>query len=224
MAIVAEILLTDRTLPLVSLANSIPSGEISVSNSLPLENGQYLITVSVNEDSREAFERELDVQPEIIEAADIGQTSDGWFYQLTIEDDSGLIDSHDHEQFEGVQLEVTVTGEGLEERKVFSDYEALSTLRDRCALHDISFELLSIASDPENPGERDQFGLTDRQYRAISLAFSTGYYDSPRSITTQELADELGIAAASVSDLLRRAENQLIGHTIGSELTSRPGH
>lgn len=217
MAIVAEILLADRTLPLVGLANSIPSGEISVSNLVPLEDGQLLVTVSVDDDSRDAFEREIDAQTEIFDAAEIGQTADGWFYQLTIDDASGLVVSHDHEEFEGVSMDVTITGEGVREQKIFSDYDAFRTLRDRCEVHDIPFALLNIASDPENPGERDQFGLTDKQYRALSLAFSRGYYDTPRRLSTQELADELGIAAASASTLLRRAENQLISQTLGPE-------
>lgn len=215
MAIVAEILLPDDTLPLVDLANSIPSGEIAVENFLPLEGGQHLVTVSVDDDSREVFDRELDAQPGITDAAGIGRTADGWFYRMTVGVDSELIASHDPEQFEGVVLDRAVTGDGLRELKVFSDYEAFSTLRDRCETHDIPFELLNIASDPENPDERDRFGLTDRQFTALSLAFSRGYYDSPRRTSTQDLADELGIAAASASDLLRRAEHQLISGTLG---------
>ncbi len=215
MAIVAEILLADRTLPLVGLANSIPIGEISISNLIPLTDGYHLITVSIDNGSRDSFDQELDAHPEIVDTAEIGQTTDGWFYQLTIRDDSGLVASHDHETFEGVLLEATVTGEGLRGRKVFSNYDAFNTLRDRCDVHDIPFELLTIAADPENPGERDQFGLTDKQYRALALAFSRGYYDSPRNFSTQELADELGITAASASDLLRRGENQLINQTLG---------
>jgi predicted DNA binding protein len=215
MAIVAEILLADRTLPLVGLADSIPSGEISVSHSVPLEDGRYLVTVSVDDDSRTAFEREVDAQTEIIETAEIGQTVEGWFYQVTIDRASDLMDSHDPAEFEGVQMEATVTGDGLRELKVFSDYEAFSTLRDRCEVHDVPFELLNIASDPENPGERDRFGLTEKQYQALSLAFAGGYYDSPRDMSTQELADELGISAPSTSDLLRRAEHQLISQMLG---------
>jgi len=217
MAIVAEILLADSTLPLVGLARSIPSGEIAVANSVPLGDDELRLTVSVPDDSREAFERELDAQPEVLDAAAIGQTGDGWFYQLTVVDDSGLVDAHDHEEFEGVLVDASVTAEGLREQKVFADYEAFRTLRDRCQVHDIPFELLHIAADPENPGERDQFGLTEKQYQAISLAFARGYYDSPRQTSTQELAAELDISAAAASDLLRRAENQLISQTIGPE-------
>jgi predicted DNA binding protein len=215
MAIVAEILLADPTLPLVGVANAMPSGEISLTHSTPLEDGRYLVMVSIDDASREAFERDLDGQPEVLDVNAIGQTADGWFYQLFLDGDSVLFASHDPGEFEGAMLEATVTGGGLRERKVFANYEAFNTFRDRCAVYGIPLELLNIASNPENPEERDQFGLTDRQYTALTLAFSRGYYDSPRRLSTQELADELGIAAASASDLLRRAEHQLISQTLG---------
>lgn len=219
MAIVAEILLRDQTLPLVDLANSMSSNKIPISNIVPLEDGRLLVAVTVTDNSREAFERSVDAQPEIVDAVEIGRTAEGWFYRLTIDDESGLVASHDHEEFNGVLMDVTVTDEGLRHQKVFSDYEALNTHRDLCAVHDISFTLLNIAADPENPGERDQFGLTEKQYRALSIAFAHGYYDSPRTLSTQELANELGIAGPSASDLLRRAENQLISQTLGAGLS-----
>lgn len=178
MAIVAEILLADRTLPLVGLASSIPSNKILISNLVPLEDGRLLVTVTVTDSSREAFERNVDAQPEIVDAVEIGRTADGWFYRLTIDDESGLVASHDHEEFNGVLMDATVTDEGLRHQKVFSDYDAFNTHRDLCAIHDISFTLLTIAADPEHPGERDQFGLTEKQYRALSIAFANGYWTS----------------------------------------------
>jgi predicted DNA binding protein len=217
MVVVAEILLADRTLPLVGLADSVPSGELSIPSSFVLEDDKILITVSFDADSRSAFVRGLEEQPQVIDATEIGQTVDGLCYQLVVEDDSNLVAAHDLEELEGMLMEATVTGEGIRERKAFSDYDALRTLRDRCEVRDIPFELLNIALDPENTDERDQFGLTDKQYRAISVAFSGGYYDSPRRLSTAELASELGVSSAAASDLLRRAERQLISETVGPE-------
>ncbi|MCO8244129.1 helix-turn-helix domain-containing protein [Haladaptatus sp. AB643] len=217
MAIVAEILLADRALPLVDLACSIPSNEISISNIVPLEDERLLVAVTMTDDSREAFEREVDAQPEVVDTVKLGRTAEGWFYRLTIDDESGLAASHDHEAFKGVLMNAAVTPEGVRHQKVFSDYEAFKTHRDLCAAQNIPFKLLNIAADPENPGERDQFGLTEKQHQAISLAFARGYYDSPRTLSTKELANELGISGPSASDLLRRAENQLISQTLGPE-------
>jgi predicted DNA binding protein len=215
MAIVAEILLADPSLPLVGLAQALPSREISVVNTVQLETGHYLVTVSIDDDSNATFERELDSHPEIADVTPIGKTADGWFYQVTIDGAAELFDSHDPGEFEGVMMDATITAEGLRELKVFSNYEGFQKLRDRCEVYGIPFELLNIASDPENPDKRDQFGLTDKQYRALSVAYAGGYYDSPRRMSTQELADELGTTAPSTSDLVRRAEKQLISQMLG---------
>lgn len=217
MVLVAEILLADRTLPLVGLAEAIPSGELSISNPFILDNNKILMTVTVDTGSHDVFDRKLDSATGVINAMEIGQTADGWFYQLIVRDDSNLAQSHDPEEIEGVVMDATVTSEGIREQKVFSDYESLATLRDRCKVHDIPFELLKIASDPENDGERDLFGLTDKQFRAISIAFAEGYYDSPREFMTDDLASELDVSAAAASDLLRRAERQLISETVGPQ-------
>jgi hypothetical protein len=43
-----------------------------------------------------------------------------------------------------------------------------------------------------------------------------GYYDVPRSVSLVEVADELGVAAATASELLRRAESNLMGRLFGA--------
>jgi predicted DNA binding protein len=58
--------------------------------------------------------------------------------------------------------------------------------------------------------------LTDRQYEAVETATRLGYYDVPRSVSLVEVADELGVAAATASELLRRAESNLMGRLFGA--------
>lgn len=215
MAIIAEILLASQSLPLVELARALPNQEISLSQVVPVEESRFLFMLSVAADGQEAFDAAVDDQPEVVDVTPVGRTPDGWFYQLVAERDSDLSESHDPQRFEGALLEATITGEGWIERKVFADYDAFKTFRDRCEVYEVPFELLNISSDPENPGERAQFGLTDRQYEALAIAFSLGYYDTPRTATTAEIAQELSISAPALSDLLRRAEHQLISQTLG---------
>jgi predicted DNA binding protein len=52
---------------------------------------------------------------------------------------------------------------------------------------------------------------------ALTLALARGYYESPRQVSTDELAEELGISQPATSDLLRRAERQLMSSALGSE-------
>lgn len=52
--------------------------------------------------------------------------------------------------------------------------------------------------------------LTDRQREVLQLAHDRGYYEWPRRITQEELAEELDLSAATVTQHLRSAEQKLI--------------
>jgi predicted DNA binding protein len=217
MVVVAEIRLADQSLPLVAVAAALPTGSLSVSHSTTLDSGDLHLTVTVDDADRSPFVEAIQDQSAVRNFAEIGETADGWLYQVTVVEAERLLSTHDPAVVEGTPVDVTITAKGIEEQKIFADYAAFSTLQERCAANDIPFELVHIASDPENPGERDQFGLTDKQYRAITVAFRNGYYDSPRTFSTDELAAELGVSSAAASERLRRAERQLLSETIGPQ-------
>lgn len=60
--------------------------------------------------------------------------------------------------------------------------------------------------------------LTERQERLIRDAIEHGYYDTPRTCSLTELADELGLAKSTVSEILHRAEESIIKRFVRSEL------
>lgn len=52
--------------------------------------------------------------------------------------------------------------------------------------------------------------LTDRQRTVIETAWEQGYYDVPRTATTDDLAAELDLDASTVAEHLQRAERNLL--------------
>jgi hypothetical protein len=52
--------------------------------------------------------------------------------------------------------------------------------------------------------------LTDRQAQALEAAAAAGYYRIPRPTNLRQLAAQMGITSAALSELLRRAEAQII--------------
>ena len=52
--------------------------------------------------------------------------------------------------------------------------------------------------------------LTHRQIDVLIQAYEQGYYEIPRNIRTQDLADDLGISRYGAEKNLRKAENKLI--------------
>lgn len=62
--------------------------------------------------------------------------------------------------------------------------------------------------------------LTTRQREVATEALARGYYDWPRKITNERLAEELGISRATLHEHLRKAEHTLLS----SALTDTAGH
>lgn len=218
MTLVTELLVSGPTLPLVDVAASLPTPEIDLVHAVRVDGEHVLFVVSVADDSHERFETVVSQHDEVSAVTPLGETTDGWFYQVRYERLPSFFEAFDPQEFEGVLTQATITGDGYREDKVFSDYEAFNRLREHCGNHGVSLQLLSIDSDPAGDPQR-QFGLTERQREALELALSHGYYESPRGVSTTELGEKLGISAASTSELLRRAEQTLISEALDLEGT-----
>jgi predicted DNA binding protein len=168
----------------------------------------FIVQIDPEDDVAEADLAALD---EIEETTVLGGTSEKVVYKLVVDVDESVSSAFDPERIDGAPVEPTIiTPEGWHERKVFTDFEAFTEFRESCENNGISFDLRSMTPDPSESDDLSGDELTDRQREAITLAISRGYYESPRQVTTEELAEELGISQPSLSGLLRRAERQLL--------------
>lgn len=221
MAITTEFVLRSSSLPLVSLPERLPPDEIECMHALCLQPDVQVFTVQFDQDDCVSTE-ELLTLDEIVEVDSLGETGDKTVYRLTVELEESVSEAFAPD-FEGAQLESTViTPEGWYETKVFKEYEGFNEFRKSCENHGISLDLVSISPDPSTADDSSQDGLTDRQREALTLAISRGYYESPRQVTAEELADELGISQPSLSSLLRRGEQQLIASSLGAQVPVNP--
>jgi len=60
--------------------------------------------------------------------------------------------------------------------------------------------------------------LTENQERIFWLALKSGFFDYPRQIDMAELASKLGIASATLSEILRRGTRRLLEHYFKREI------
>lgn len=75
---------------------------------------------------------------------------------------------------------------------------------------DMDAELL--ATGEYEPRERTLYSqLTPRQQEILTAAIEAGYYSVPRETTHEELAEELGLAAVTVGEHLRKVEARVLG-------------
>lgn len=61
--------------------------------------------------------------------------------------------------------------------------------------------------------------ITERQYEVIEHALEAGYFEWPRDITSEELAEDLDISRATLLEHLRKAESKLLMDALDSVTT-----
>lgn len=95
----------------------------------------------------------------------------------------------------------------------FADRNVLSAFRDECDENGIAL-VTQWTMHPEGPKGPRQHDLTPTQRDTLLAAFERGYFDIPRTISLDELADELGISHQSASERLRRGYAHLVRDTL----------
>lgn len=89
----------------------------------------------------------------------------------------------------------------------------ISAFQAKCREYDVPVELVNLHTlSPMRSGA--EYDLTETQREALLLAWDRGFYHSPREVTLDDLAEELGITGQSVGSRLRRGTHRLIGSTL----------
>jgi len=117
-------------------------------------------------------------------------------------------------------MPIYCTGGYEHNRLIVFRHEALSELFDRLSGHGFEFEVKEKA--PFNGMVSDTLitlsslmnKLTDRQVDAISTAYNSGYYQTPRRVNVQSIADRIKVPRTTLQEHLNKAENKLISSII----------
>jgi len=89
--------------------------------------------------------------------------------------------------------------------EITASSDRLSALGTQLRAFGISFSIDYIQQEVEN-GQL----LTDSQAEIVETAIEEGYYDTPRTCSLTELAEELDRAKSTISETLHRAESKII--------------
>ena len=91
--------------------------------------------------------------------------------------------------------------------------QEISDFQAYCKAYDIPIELTQLHALSSFKSDRE-YDLTEGQRTALVLAYSRGYFDSPRDATQADLADELEISRQAVSSRLQRGVRRLVASTL----------
>jgi len=89
---------------------------------------------------------------------------------------------------------------------------AVTTTRDRLSTLAEELDRSEVGYMVEHVRNETSFEdvLTERQQEVLESAIDAGYYDSPRQITQEALAESLGMAKSTCSETLHRAEERVV--------------
>jgi predicted DNA binding protein len=99
---------------------------------------------------------------------------------------------------------VTMEDGKMEWRLLLSGDDTLKKVTDRLESQNVGFKVLQLSH------LTDVKDLTDRQEQIVKFALEMGYFEFPKKIRLEELSSRLGISAGTLSEILRRAEKNIL--------------
>ncbi|WP_246999684.1 helix-turn-helix domain-containing protein [Halosolutus gelatinilyticus] len=210
MGFIAEVHLVHDDLPLV------PTMERHPGTTLTYEygtrgNDRRLQFVSAFGDEFARLEDAMDADPTVSEPTRIATFEHRAIYRFAVETDLEIVP--DRCAADGLFAFSITGGQGRWTVRVYlPDRDALTAFRSRCRDRGVSFRIAQLYDSTVSDDET--YFLTDRQREVLTMAYAAGYYDVPRTITQDELAERLDISDSAVSQHLRRAVSELIAATI----------
>ncbi|AGN02064.1 putative DNA binding protein [Salinarchaeum sp. Harcht-Bsk1] len=167
---------------------------------------------SVSEEVRADFEANVQDHPSVDRIVEVTRHEEERLYSLdwNVGRDvffQGIV------ELDGQLLSAAGTAGTWEFEIRFPTHETLSEFQDYCASAHIDLEVGRIYN-PTRPGTGIWYGLTAAQRDTLMRAVHGGYYSIPREMSTQDLAEQLGISDQAVTERLRRAIVGLVQNTL----------
>lgn len=147
--------------------------------------------------------------PEIEDTELLVETSSRLLFDMTFADGMGMERLCDDLLAEGGSLLEAWGNDGWWQVRVrFPDRNALCEAYDGLVARGVNADLRRVTdvSGYAEPETR----LTPQQREALEAALEYGYFEIPRNISMEELADELGISHQALSERFRRAYETLV--------------
>lgn len=211
MAVIAHLRIPADSFELGRILELETDGKIELENMVPL--GEKAVPFfSVSDAVRESFENNVEKHPSVERIVEVTRHDSERLYSLdwNIGRDvffQGIV------EMGGQLLSATGTASMWEFEIRFPTHETLSEFQEYCSNAHISLEVGRIYN-PVRPGTGMWYGVTQPQRETLIRAVQGGYYSIPREMSTQDLADDLGISDQAVTERLRRAIVTLTENTL----------
>lgn len=199
--------------PLLQAASeSLPDVEITDEDFIFRRNGLPRFIFKATGDGVENLGSALEDDPTVEQFTCLGESAVGRIYRVTYADVVEEVATYQAaSEYDVVFLDFRLRAGMWHIRVRAPSRDALHRYRELCRERDLGFELERIY---QQTSDGSRYGLTDCQHETLLLAFEMGYFDSPRTATLSDVADELGVTRQAVADRLRRGHRQLVESTL----------
>jgi predicted DNA binding protein len=170
------------------------------------EGGRTLLFFTAYGTSFDEFEAALASDPTVDDPVLVERFQDRRSYRVALTDRALTL--VEETAVAGGQLRRCLSSrEGWQYQLRFPDRDALVAFNAACRERDVSVSVDHLRL----PGEQRSglVALTEKQTELLTVAYEEGYFEVPRRISQDELADRLGVSKSAVSQRLRRALGEL---------------
>ncbi|AFK19590.1 DNA-binding protein [Haloferax mediterranei ATCC 33500] len=126
--------------------------------------------------------------------------------------DDGLISTI--QECRGIVREIVGTKHGWTLSVYFPTNEQTTRFHDTCLERDIDIDVRRVESSRLDERRYPNSNLSEKQLAALKLAFTRGYFETPKETTLSDIAANLEISEQALSQRLRRGLRHLVGSAV----------
>ncbi|THE63891.1 bacterio-opsin activator [Salinadaptatus halalkaliphilus] len=205
MSTIAELRLPATETTLATALENAPAATFALESSVSKPHPSFWVTGVERERATEAF----DADPSVERVELLVETQTRLLFDVRFVDGDGIQSLYDPLLVDGgCLLEAWATNDWWQVRARFPDRDALVAAYDRLDDRGITADLRRVSDGTGDLGPETQ--LTPQQREALEAALKHGYFEIPRRISMEELADELDISHQALSERFRRAYETLV--------------
>ncbi|MDQ2049642.1 helix-turn-helix domain-containing protein [Natronolimnohabitans sp. A-GB9] len=209
MTTIAELTLSTDEFALAETFQQLPNLEVRVESVVAEGPARTMPLVWFCNVDREEIEHTLEADSTVADYQRLLENSDDeWFYRLQYAEDVGSVCRAVYTNG-GTLLDAQVADDQWTLRLLFPQREGLSDAVSAIEDCGARIDVRRMVEAGQDEDLETTAALTEPQQEAIAEAYRQGYYDVPREISLEELANELDISHQALSERLRRANRVL---------------
>lgn len=135
---------------------------------------------------------------------------DGWWYSYLVFEPTEVIHRLMKTRYETelmMEMPIEIEDDGSMVSKIVGPQAAFG---DLTAAESDAFDVEVLETGEYHPNLGDLYlTLTERQREVLDTAVEMGYYQDPRAVTHDDIADEVGVSPGTVGEHLRKIESRV---------------